>query len=481
MKNTKVIELLKSLTAKEFEGFEDFVSSKFFNKNTDLTKLFSVIKKYYPAFENDNLDKGKIFVKIFGKKKYDDEKMRTIISNLMKLCKKYLIQLELEAKKEVGGTFLLAQLRKRYQSSLFDYEFNKLTKVLDETYERERDYYFLKFVVEYENYYSNPTAMQDNYLEVPYIEKVSENFEKLFLLDAMEINYHKLTRRSKLSYNPDFLYLEEIKKRIENGDYSDAPLIPLKYYIFMAVGNPDKDEYYEIAEKIYLENVDSFSPYEQASLSVGLTNYCWVKTGRGEEKYLRKAFDLYKLALEKGMYFYANRYLLPSLFNGIVKVASYLKEHKWLFNFITEYKNKLEPEQRQDVLNIAYSKYYLDIGKYDDALAHINKIKTPSSFLKLEIKILSVKIFYELGYTESIYSALDSIKHFLRNNSLLHESLVKQSMTFAKYIKGLIDFKEPGNKAELEYLRKEINDTKEIGFINTRWLNEKIDEQLNKK
>ncbi|MBP9096058.1 MAG: hypothetical protein KBG21_05575, partial [Ignavibacteria bacterium] len=158
MKNTKIIELLKTFTEKELGGFGDFVSSKYFNQNEKIIKLFEILKKNSPDFESDELAKENIYAKIFGKKKYEDEKMRTLISNLMKLCKKYLIQLNIESKSQHMNLHLLSQLKERGQKTLFDYEYNKLKTALDQYNFKERDYYFIKYYMELELYFSDPTA-----------------------------------------------------------------------------------------------------------------------------------------------------------------------------------------------------------------------------------------------------------------------------------------------------------------------------------
>lgn len=478
MKNTRIAELLKTFNEKELKGLGDFISSKYFNQNEKIVKLFEILEKSAPEFDSDEIDKEKLFVKIFGKKKYEDEKMRTLISNLMKLCKKYLIQLDIESKAQQSNLHLLEQLKIRGQKNLFDYEYNKMKTALEQYSFREREYYWIKYNMELELYYSDPTAIKDDYLQQPLIENVSDNFEMLFLLDALEINYNKLTRKSKVNYTPEFKFLDVIKNKIETEDYSDTPILPLKYYIFMCVQNPFNEEYYEKAEKIFYENLYSISPAEKPYINTGLVNYCWLRVGLGDEKYFRKVFEVYKVGLDEGMYLIDNKYLLTSLFNGIVKSACYLKELTWLFKFIYEYKNKLDPELRKEAVNVAYSKYYFEKKDFDSALKHINKINATSTLLKLEIKILTAKIFYELGYTESVYSSIDSIKHFFKNKQLLHPSIIKQSNSFANAVKKLTNLKEKMDKKESGFYKKQIVDSPDLGMINKRWLVEKAEELM---
>ena len=57
MKNTQLIKLLRTFDQKEIKRFREFISSPFFNKNKNVTKLFEIIRKIYPDFEQEKFTK----------------------------------------------------------------------------------------------------------------------------------------------------------------------------------------------------------------------------------------------------------------------------------------------------------------------------------------------------------------------------------------------------------------------------------------
>jgi hypothetical protein len=480
MQNTRLIELLKTFKEKELLGLEDFISSKYFNKNTQIIELFTNIKKYFPAFDSEELTKQNLYLKIFGKKKYSDEAMRTLISGLMKLAKKYLIQLELEKRNPYANLFLLEQLRVRDQENLFEYEFDKADKYLKENLYREGDYYLARYLSHFMNFYAHPSGFNNAAQESELIYKIGASLERYFALEAMDVNYQMLTRKIKMNYRPKYIFLDNIKSKIESDEYNDTPLLPLKYYSFMAIENRENEEYFEKCQNLYFENFEKISDFERGAIHLAMVNYCMINISAGNEKYFEKSVVLYKFALENNLYFQNNKYLLPYMFHNIVKNALYVGDTKWVHKFIFEYKNKVPPEFRKEVVNVSFGKYYFETGDLDSALKHINKINPQNAQLKSEVLTLFIKIFYELSYVESVYSSIESLKRFVKTSNALAPSFVSTAQYFTKYMRKFMDLKEKFKKNEIEYLRKEISSIKDFGLINQRWILQKIDRAIKK-
>ncbi len=478
MQNTRIIEILKTFTEKEFIKLEDFISSKYFNKHKDVTELFLILRKHYPKFESEELAKQTVFSNIFGSKKYHDEKMRTLISSLMKLVKKFLIQLEVENKVPYANIFLLEQLRARHQTNLFEYEFGKASTYIEENLYKESDYYFGKYMNDFTNFYAHPSGFKNADEESGIINKIAASLERYLFLEAMDVNYQMLTRKIKLNYQPNYIFLEHIKNKIETNQYSDTPLLSLKYYSFMAIENKENEEYFEKCQSLYFENFENISEFERGSIHLAMINFCMIRISAGDEQYIEKAVILYKFALEHGLYFYNNKYLLPYMFVSIVKYSLYLEETKWAHNFIFEYRNKVSPDARKDVVNVSFAKYYFETGDFDSTLKHINKINPQNASLKFDVLVLFIKTFYEFNYIESVYSSIDSLKHFIKTSKTLQPSLVAQGKNFAVSMRKLIDLKEKQKNNELDYLRKEISLNKKFGLINQKWILQKLDEVL---
>lgn len=480
MKSTKLIELLRAFKEKEFLSLENFVASPYFNKNENIIKLFSILKNYYPDFENEEIEKEIIFGKIFGRKKYDDEKMRTLISALMKLIKKYLVQIELEQRKWESDLYLLAQLSIKNQEALLEYEHKKAEAYVEENLYKERDYYYAKYSQGIEYFYSKHFGIKDKKKETDTIEGWAYNFERFMFFEIMDINYQMLTRKMRMKYEPKFLLLDYFKKRMQSGDFEDTPLLLLKYYGFLCIEDRDNEENFIKYRELYFKHFDKITPFGRASIVLGLLNYCTLAIVRGKKNYYNTSFELYKFALSNNLFFIANKYFLSAMFFGIVKNALYLDEKKWCFNFMFEYRNKIAPDLRKTEVNISFAAYYLEKEEYEEALKHINKVNPTTDLLKLEMRRLSAQIFYGLDYIENVYSTIDSIKYFLKNRNTLAIHLTDSAKRFIKYLPKLVELKQMPDKHELEFMRKEILEDKQVGMLVQKWFTVKINELLKK-
>ena len=78
MRETKLVSILQTLTKKEVEKFESFLSSPLFNERKILFSLFQEIIKYYPDFTDAQFTKENIFKKLYPGKNYSDELLRNM-------------------------------------------------------------------------------------------------------------------------------------------------------------------------------------------------------------------------------------------------------------------------------------------------------------------------------------------------------------------------------------------------------------------
>ncbi len=99
MKNTLLIDILRTFSAEEMKKFGEMISSPYFNKQTPLIKLFDQIKIYYPEFRNEGLRKEIVYSGILPHKKYNYGSMKNLIFDLQKLAEKFITDQEIQKNK----------------------------------------------------------------------------------------------------------------------------------------------------------------------------------------------------------------------------------------------------------------------------------------------------------------------------------------------------------------------------------------------
>ena len=92
MKDTKLIELLSSLSVWELKSFEKYVASPFFNVSSTVSKLLEVLIKHYPEFDSEKLTEQNIYKDLFVKQRFNHQRLRYVMTDLTFLLQDCLSQ-----------------------------------------------------------------------------------------------------------------------------------------------------------------------------------------------------------------------------------------------------------------------------------------------------------------------------------------------------------------------------------------------------
>ena len=85
------------------------------------------------------------------------------------------------------------------------------------------------------------------------------------------------------------------------------------------------------------------------------------------------------------------------------------------------------PEYRENMKNYSYARLYFEKGQFDEALNFLSKVKYDNFALKYDIRVLMLRIYYELHYTEEALSLIDTFRHFIAENKSLSQQ--KKNLT----------------------------------------------------
>src|SRR5260221_9447026 len=131
MYKSNFITVLKNFDVREFREFGELVHSPFFNKNQSVIKLYDYLKKLYPDFKQETVEKEFVYTKIFHKAEYNDGFMRNIIFNLSALSEMYLKQLNIRRHPAEGSLMLLEELNYRKLEKMLVKSFPQAEKEIE--------------------------------------------------------------------------------------------------------------------------------------------------------------------------------------------------------------------------------------------------------------------------------------------------------------------------------------------------------------
>lgn len=479
MQKSNLIELLRIFSPKEFKEFGEFVKSPYFNKNENVINLYSYIKKYFPDLDNENLAKERVYEKITGNKDYNDGFMRTVIFNLSKLCEDFLcdaVQNNLE-----NDITLLGLYFERGSDKLFEKKMKQISDILSQ--EKSKDQYHFYCLYRLQALKIAYNSKKRAFLNV----KDFHEEDEIKTLDSL-LNFYLLASLPEYSFfynqtnvvklNIQFNFLDEIIAFLKKSRFHEkVPELNLLFHELLLAIEDDEENYYNL-KRIIMENIDSYR-YGLQFNSVGLlANQAVNEYYNGKDKFLVERFEIHNLIIEKGLYKkFEDGFFDDMLFKNIVIVGLQLNKTEWTENFINNYIDKLNPDDKENAYNLNTARLLFYKKKFDESLEHIALIKNIKHIhYKTEIKILTLMIYYEQSRNAEAVSLIDNYRHFLSNDAVIPEVRKERNYNFLKFANDLIkakEYKSPKIIHDLEYDIKNTPNTYE-----KEWLLEKVQELL---
>lgn len=465
MEKTRLLKLLRTVTDKEIREFKKFARSPYFNHKTDLPLFFDYLVPY--------LKKGKpapskqaAFAKLFPTAKYDDHRMRMLISQLFQLLCKYLAVSDFTADGVAEKLRLASIFRRRNLAFHFEQTWGKLTDLHEQQPLRNADFFEKQFRISLEKYRSEYDLKQ---VDSQHLQALSKQLDMAFLARKLWQACFLLSHQTVSNVSYDFGMLEEALLFAEKKELLEKPAIAVYYYCYRALTQPQELVFFQKFKTLALQNDRLFPAEEMRDLYIQGINFCIRRYNAGNHEYLRDQFDFYKNGLEKN-YFQVDGWLSRYTYQNAVTSALVLEELDWAENFIHAYQKQLQAPYRESVFSFNLARLEHQRKDFDKALLLLQKAEYKDLHLHLAAKTLQLKIFYELNEYDLLDAHLQAFKTFLRRKKDLgyHRENYLNTIRFTRKLLDL----NPFDKNEKAVLKKEIQAAKGVG--EKEWLLEQV-------
>jgi len=499
MKSSILIEILQSFSTNEIKELGEFIRSPFYNKNESVIKLYDYLRKYYPEFPEDKIEKETVYRKIFSGTQYNDGFMRKVIFQLSRLGENYLSYIAGTKDTIKLRIDLLGELNIRKLGKSFKKYYPELSRDVDKNQYKDHNYYQNKYSLEtlITNSMNNIRYKVDLHdKKLSYNEHVIRKLQWLrnYFLSVSLNTYRYLNYQG---YTDQFEFSDEVLDLIIDflleGDndltnkglkFKEDPIIKLHIneIMLMKVKNESKnignDKYYLILKKALMVHNKQFTHDAMFSLYNILHQHCIYKILRGFSDYRKERFELDKIALERDIYRPAGEdNFPPPAFASLVRDASEMGETGWAESFINKYEKFLEKVNYETVINLSYAHINFSKKDFTKALKHLNKIKPIKRWeFKFGVKELTLLTYYELSMFNEIYYLLDSFRHFISSmGAHFSKNRIISRNNFIKYYSKLIKAKDRHKKIDLTEMILDLKNT-ELVIFGREWLMEKVKE-----
>lgn len=497
MNKSKLVQLIKHLSVSQKDRFIKYLNSPYFISSYEdalqRTVLFS--KYLYEEVSENNdlkssLQKMNVWKVLFKGKVYNDTRMRQEMTYLTKELEKFLGIEYLQKNKEAIDLALLEYYATHQElHPFFKGTLNKIQKHLDTgiTYKSTTLYYHLFRIQRAISSFDSLQPISDNDVN---LQKTIFSLNLYYLISKLEYaclwaSYHKTSETKSIADNALILELSNSK------EYANFPIIKIYKNTLQIIKNEfdvqNIDEHIELLKN----HLDEFYPEDRKTLFTYAYNYLIISINQASNKQISNHFreKLYTLYIEVGLkesILYIDGKILPNDLKNIITLLLSLPEHgKWIrqnkiqtaTRFLQKHQNQiLAPESKSYYhYNLAHLQFYEQ--NHLQTIETISQINLSNIDYVLASRRLKIKAYYDLGSIDELEREVNSFRTAMYRNSIEGSDIPKRvkgyNMYFIKILKRIIHPKTYKNKARINKLIAEIQETKLIA--ERKWLIEKLE------
>lgn len=433
MNNTKLIRILNVCTKEEIKRIEKCIYSPFFNESEDICQLWQYLKNYFHKSDSPKLKKERIFAKLFANETYNDDKMRRLISALVKIIEKFWF---LNSNNE---SFLFQQsltqiYYEKYLPQEFAHQLQQLSLANEVSGKKNASYYENQVVIEtFKMYAAFKRINIEKGKEDRNLFEVLKSRDRAYLIRQLELFCAYLNNSKMFNHGEKYKgFLEHIIIFYQNN-YQNEEDVPI-LYMYLSIKKL-------LSQQSYTQNdIEELSQYlskyahlfhhnEIAYFAAVLRNVVNKKIHQ-DKSYKNVLFQLYKDHLQNGSLFNYGK-ILPDVFIRIVLLSLDVSEIEWIKAFITDYGHYIPKEQQESTRLFSNALLAFHLQAYQNALSYlIQTEKIGNPFFEVEIRVLFLKTYYHLNDFEALLLAENRLKAYIQRSTSLSKLQKKAYQNF---------------------------------------------------
>ncbi|MEO8513267.1 MAG: hypothetical protein ABI543_06895 [Ignavibacteria bacterium] len=486
MKTSKVVQIISVLNETEIEELDDFINSPYFNSNSNIIKLFGLLKKQYPDLNPVKIEKEIIYGRLFEGKPYNEQIMKNLSSQLLQLTLEFLgINKYRNRNFNDKELDILSELNIKRLDNIFEIKLKKIEKdLLDSTHMIHPLFFHLHKLETIKTQFLLARDKQKQAADN--VMKTGDYLIYFFITEltriAIDLNANITSFNVKHSANLVHEVVEKfdfrhIIKFLQDNNYLYSEILNVYYHRLMALLESSDETYYNY-KNLLIKNLDNFSLPEMATLIDSLHTIAIQRVNDGAEHGLREEFEVINLKLERNTLALNTGGKISMLtFRNVIFSSVRLNEIEWAERFIEKYIDMVNKESRESIYSHSWGIIAYIKKDYNAAIAHLSKVDLTNPFFISDVKTHMAIIFFEQGFYDSCISTLDSFRHILTNREEFTRIFKEVNIYFINALTALIKVKSGGKKEDsLLKIKEKLNSLKMVNHKG--WLLRKTDELI---
>ncbi|MGB0840474.1 MAG: hypothetical protein ACPGXL_10050 [Chitinophagales bacterium] len=478
MQNSKLVETIRTFSHKQRERFKDFLNSPFFNKNEKLVQFYTYLLRYAPTFSHKNLAKQVVFMHIFPDKKFNDLKLRHLMSDLLKMLERFITHTTLETNDVEIGLKLISYYNDNGLNRHVNDNLKSTRKTNRKSPYRNAQFFYNQFSIEREEatFLSTSGGRTGNFN----LQETVNELDRFYMIQKLALSCTKVNLTNNAATQFDSFLLEEIIQLVESQKFEETPALQIYYHAYLMLKEEDTERHFTAFKELIVEHSDLF-PFEEAiGLYTYAKNFCIWNINAGKQTYYDELFELYQSEVTRQSHESNVVGITPGNFKNIVTVGLRLGKFDWVKQFIEDHKENIDATYPQDVANYNMAQVFFYQEDYDSAIDLLGQ-KYDDPFFEIDSRKLLIKIFYETQEWIVLDNVLNTLRVFIHRNRKIANRYKSSNRNFLNILFKITKARDKArSKGKVVYdkIEKLINETSLLA--ERKWLLEKLKELRSK-
>lgn len=425
-----LLRTLRHLPVKDLRAIRQWVRCSVFNKREDVVLLCDHLIENIGKTTDRNLTPEAMWQAACPDKPFDEKQLRHLTSFLLEEVRQYLAWEEWQNNSKAVQPMLLRALRRRRLDQLFEKAHETAIEQLEEQPIRDAQYHYSKYLFLQEAVEQTSGADRSAKLN---LQPLPDELTTFYLSEMLR---HACLARVHQSIAGQDYKLELLEAILANAGRKvmlQIPAIAVYYHAYRMLEAPAEDEALEQLKRALFEHERKFPPEEMRVLYLMAINGCIRRMNAGRKTYVREAFELYKVALDRN-FLMENGRLSGFTYKNIVRVAAGVGDHEWAEDFLETHKNSLHPRERDNLYhyNLAYLRFRQQ--DYARAMPLLQQVDLDDVLNNLDARRMLLQTYFQLKEWDALESLLQSFGAYLRRQKNLgyHRTTNENLLLFTK-------------------------------------------------
>lgn len=477
MEKSNLVYTLKRFSSKDWLAVKKFVKSPYFNSRKDVILLFEFLEKKYKRIEYNRIDKEGLFKAIYQDEKFDEKKLRHLMSYLSILIKKYFSIEHFQSQTIIQQKYLCENLEQRGLKKILQKELKYSLELVEKEKQKDADHYLSMYEI---------ASMVSNF-SIEGTRKKKKNFQSLeqnislaFVIKFLKLGCEMQSHQTLTKENYNLKLFPKILNLLKEGQFLDNPIIELYFNCYMAndyleqANILDSEKHFFNFKKFLERNWSSITSIEIWEICMIAINYCIKRLNSGNKSFIREAFELYRFGLEN-KFIFREGILSTYSYKNISRLGIALNENIWVETFLKENKKYLPARERENTwrYNLAY--FHFQQNNYSAAMRLLLQVEFSDTLNNLDARRILLKCYFELKEYDALDSLFNSFSRYIyRQKEIGYHK--ENYLNLIRIVKKII-YLPITDKKNIHQIKKEVIQMKNL--VEREWLLSKIEELIN--